>query len=85
MKMTMSIDEALLERVMKLTGLKTKTEAVDFALREAERKSKLSKFLASERLAAVEWKDSLDPAYDLMALRMAEMPQPPKKNKSGSR
>ena len=74
MKMTMFIDETLLERVMKLTGLKTKTETVEFALRETERKSKLGKFLAGRNLSADEWKNSLDPAYDLMRLRLAEKP-----------
>lgn len=73
-KMTMFIDEALLERVMKLTGLKTKTETVEFALREAERKTRLSKFIAKEKVSADVWKGSLDPAYDLMALRVAEVP-----------
>lgn len=84
-KMTMFIDEALLERVMKLTGLKTKTEAVDFALTEAERRKKLSKFLAEERMGATDWTDAVDPAYDLTALRVADMPNYPKKNKRGSR
>ena len=42
MKMTLSIDEKLLARVMKLSGLKTKREAVDFDLREAERLGKLA-------------------------------------------
>lgn len=84
-KMTMFIDEALLDRVMKLTGLKTKTEAVEFALCEVERQGKLSKFLAEERRAAIDWKNALDPAYDLMALRTAEVPSSPKKNKRGSR
>ncbi|MEP6821673.1 MAG: type II toxin-antitoxin system VapB family antitoxin [Chthoniobacterales bacterium] len=74
MKMTMFIDDALLARVMKLTGLKTKTETVEFALRETERKSKLGKFLGRRKLEAKEWKESLDPAYDLMALRLAETP-----------
>jgi len=74
MKMTMFIDETLLERVMKLTGLKTKTETVEFALRETERKSKLGKFLGRRKLEAAEWKKSLDPAYDLMTLRLAETP-----------
>lgn len=75
MKMTMFIDEALLERVMKLTGLKTKTETVEFALREMERKRKLSKFLGGKKIAAAKWKNSLDPAYDLMRLRLMEKPQ----------
>ena len=83
--MTMFIDEALLERVMKLTGLKTKTDAVDFALAEAERHKKLSKFLAEERMAATDWTNAVDPAYDLMALRIADMPDYPKKTKRGSR
>lgn len=74
MKMTMFIDEALLDRVMKLTGLKTKTETIEFALRETERKSKLGKFLAGRKLAARDLKDCIDPAYDLMALRAAETP-----------
>jgi Arc/MetJ family transcription regulator len=75
MKMTMFIDEALLQRVMKMTGLKTKTETVEFALRETERKSKLARFLANrEKLSADEWKNSVDPNYDLMRLRLAEKP-----------
>ena len=73
-KMTMFIDETLLARVMKLTGLKTKTETVEFALRETERKNKLSKFLGSRKIGTGEWKDSVDPAYDLMRLRLAEKP-----------
>jgi len=75
MKMTMFIDETLLDRVRKLTGLKTKTETVEFALRETERKSRLSKFLGRRKLAAKQWKNSLDPAYDLMRLRLAEKPE----------
>lgn len=75
MKMTMFIDEALLARVMELTGLKTKTEAVEFSLREAERKAKLGRLIAKEKLAADEWKESVDPGYDLLALRVAEKPR----------
>lgn len=84
-KMTMFIDEGLLERVRKLTGLKTKTETVEFALRETERKRKLGKFLASRKVAAKEWKESLDPAYDLMSLRLAENPGTYRSSKRGSR
>ena len=73
-KMTMFIDEGLLARVMKLTGLKTKTETVGFALRETERKSKLAKFLSARKVTPAEWKGSVDPAYDLTRLRVAERP-----------
>ena len=81
-KMTMFIDEMLLERVRKLTGLKTKTETVEFALRETERKSKLGEFLRKRK--DVEWKGSVDPAYDLMRLRLAEKPGK-YRNRRGSR
>ena len=75
MKMTMFIDEKLLARVMELTGFKTKTEAVEFALRETERKGKISRFVARETIAADEWRGAMDPAYDLMGLRAAEKPK----------
>lgn len=73
-KMTMFIDEALLARVLKLTGLKTKTEAVALALREIERDRKLAKFLKQRRTKNIDWKRAVDPNYDLMKLRLADMP-----------
>lgn len=73
--MTMFIDEKLLARVMTLTGLKTKTEAVEFALRETERRGKITRFIATETIAADEWREAMDPAYDLTALRAAEKPK----------
>ena len=72
--MTMFIDDGLLARVMKLTGLKTKTQTVEFALRETERKARLTKFLGERKIAASEWKESIDLAYDLNRLRVAEKP-----------
>jgi Arc/MetJ-type ribon-helix-helix transcriptional regulator len=74
MKMTMHIDEGLLERVMKLGAFKSKTEAIDFALREAERKSKILKFVADGKVAGDEWSKSVDPDYNIVALRAAEKP-----------
>ena len=44
MKMTMHIDEKILEEVMDTFGCVTKTDAVDFALRELVRKRKLREF-----------------------------------------
>ena len=44
MKMTMHIDEKLLDEVMDTFGCVTKTDAVDFALRELVRKRKLREF-----------------------------------------
>lgn len=41
MKMTMNIDEDVLARVMKVTGAKTKTQAVEMALTELARRHKM--------------------------------------------
>lgn len=41
MKMTMHIDEEVLDRVMKITGAPTKREAVEIALKEMARRHKL--------------------------------------------
>lgn len=73
MKMTMHIDDALLASVVRCTGASTKTEAVSLALKEMDRKARLREFgrkglgfTKAELMAAV------DPAYDLMALRVAD-------------
>jgi len=84
MKMTMHIDEKLLASVIEEYGFESKTEAVERALWEMDRRAKLKKFateglgLTSEELA-----DAVDPDYDLMALRVAEVP--PRYGSSGSR
>ena len=77
MKMTMHIDDALLARVMAATGATSKTAAIDLALREIDRRTKLAK-LASEGLglAPDELKDAIDPAYDLETIRRHETPAP---------
>ncbi len=75
MKMTMHIDDGLLERVMAATGATSKTMAVDLALREMDRKAKLAK-MCSEGLGLTpdELKDAIDPAYDLDDMRRRETP-----------
>jgi Arc/MetJ family transcription regulator len=71
MKMTLEVDEKKLARVMRLTGIRTKTAAVDYALLSAEKSAR------REKLFAVRWKatdlsGAVDPAYDVMAVRHAE-------------
>jgi Arc/MetJ family transcription regulator len=46
MKMTMHIDEDVLARVMKVTGAKTKTQAVKLALAETARRHKLKELFS---------------------------------------
>lgn len=84
MKMTMHIDEDLLARVMKLYALESKTEAVEFALNELDRKARLKVF-AREGLgfSAKELSEAVDPHYDLMALRAAETPAKYGKHRPG--
>ena len=75
MKMTMHIDEELLLRVMEHHEFASKTEAVDFALREIDRKAKLRAYAKTGLgLTSEELKSAVDPDYDLMALRVAETP-----------
>lgn len=75
MKMTMHIDEGLLASVMAEYGCESKTEAVEMALFEANRRAKLKKF-ATHGLgfSADELRNSVEPDYDIMSLRVAESP-----------
>ena len=47
MKATTEYDETRLKRVMKLTGLKSRKTALDYALREADHTAKMRRFLKS--------------------------------------
>ena len=77
MKMTMHIDEKILDEVMDTFGCVTKTDAVDFALRELVRKRKLREFgKTGLGLTPDELANAFYPDYDPMALRVAESPPP---------
>jgi Arc/MetJ family transcription regulator len=74
MKMTLHIDDALLERVMAATGTASKTRAVDLALREMDRRAELKRLTAEGLgLSADELKEVYDPAS------LAADPAPPAK------
>jgi len=74
MKTTIDVDEAKLNRVMELTGIKTRKEAVDFALGEVERLARIRR-LTQQSLYPETPGDVVDPAYDLFSLREAEKPK----------
>jgi Arc/MetJ family transcription regulator len=74
-KTTVELDEQKLLRVMELTGLKTRKEAIDYALSQAERAAKIAKLFARPRRSKDELKNLLDPKYDLMTLREQEKPR----------
>lgn len=62
----MHVDDALLEKVMATTGITSKTKAIDYALRELNRRAELTR-LASEGLglSAEALREVYDPASDL--------------------
>ena len=83
MKMTMHIDDELVTRVMENYGFVTKTDAVDAALKEMDRRAKLKEFATTGLgLSEEELRRSVDENYDLTALRVAETPA--KNGKAGS-
>ena len=75
MKMTLNIDDDLLNRVMEAMGASSKTAAIDLALREVARRATLVK-IASEGLglSSDALKEAIDPAYNLDDLRRRETP-----------
>ena len=63
MKMTMHIEETVLERVMMITGAPTKTAAVKIALNEMARRHRMKElFSAGLDMGAEELRDAIDPA-----------------------
>lgn len=73
MKMTMHIDEALLARVMEEFGCASKTEAVEMALREMDRKSRFKALVAlPSPFTPEELGEAVDPDYDVASMRVAE-------------
>lgn len=73
MKMTMHIDEGVLAEVMKITGLSSKTAAVETALSEMVRKSRFKKIAkAGLGLTAEELKNVWEDPFAEKSLRVAE-------------
>jgi len=68
MKTTLELDEEKLTRIMWLTGLGTRKEAVDWALTEALRIAEINR-IAESPWDAASLKDAVEPDYDVIALR----------------
>ncbi len=76
MKMTMHINEVLLKRVMEAYGCETKTDAVEMALREMDRRVRFRELGARGlEMTPDEIAEGIDPDYDLNILRVAETPR----------
>jgi Arc/MetJ family transcription regulator len=75
MKMTMHIDEELLDRVVKRFGCESKTEAVEMALKEMDRKARFKEMVKTGLgFTPDELRNAVDPDYDVLSLRVAETP-----------
>ncbi len=74
MKTTVDLDEKKLQRVMRLTGLKTRKRAIDFALSEVERLARVKKLLA-EPFYVDNSDEIIDPGYDIQRMREREKPK----------
>lgn len=74
MKTTIEIDEEKLGRIMKLTGIETMKEAVDWALSEALRIATINRVM-EKPLSADEIKAAVDPSYDIIAIRNGTLPR----------
>lgn len=73
MKMTMHIDEDLLDRVVKRFSCASKTEAVEMALKEMDRRARFRDFVKTgSGFTAEELKNAVAPDYDILAMRAAE-------------
>ncbi len=70
MKTTIELDDQKLERIMIAMNLKTRKEAIDWALTEAERLAIIHSIKANPWSARV-MEDAIDPDYDVMAMRRA--------------
>jgi hypothetical protein len=85
MKMTMHIDEDLLERVIEAHGFTSKTEAVEMALREMDRKHRFKKMVKEGiGLSPDELSEGVEPGYDVLAMRAAEAPSAYRRAEGGS-
>lgn len=72
--MTMRIDDSLLDRIIAAYGCESKTEAVDMALREMDRKFKFREFVKNGLgFTPDELAESVAPGYNPMALRVADV------------
>jgi Arc/MetJ family transcription regulator len=68
MKTTIELDDEKLGRIMDLTGLKTRKEAVDWALGEALRIASINR-IAEDPWDAEFLKDAVEPGYDILEMR----------------
>lgn len=73
MKKTIELDEKKVRNIMRLRGMKTQREAVEFALAHGERIAKAMNVFESDFFITDE--PVIDSSYDLMKIRESEVPR----------
>jgi Arc/MetJ family transcription regulator len=73
MKTTIEIDGKKLDRIMKMTGIATMKEAVDWSLSEALRIATINQIM-EQPWTAEEARGVMDSGYDLIAIRNSGTP-----------
>jgi len=73
MKTTIEIDEEKLSSIMRMTGISTMKDAVDWALNEAMRIATINHVM-EHPWTAEEAKNAVDPDYDIIAIRNSSVP-----------
>jgi hypothetical protein len=68
MKTTVELDERKLETIMRSMGFKTRKEAIDWALTEAERLAVMHQ-IRSHPWSSATLLEGMDPGYDALASR----------------
>ena len=71
MKTTIDLDDKKLRRLMKLTGLKTRKETIDYALTEAERLARIRNVFAKPFYVDPS-SHIIEPGYDVIKMRKLE-------------
>lgn len=70
MKTTVELDDAKLENIMRAMDFKTRKEAIDWALTEAERLAVMKHIKANPWTSAM-LREAIDPEYDVLEARRA--------------
>jgi uncharacterized protein Smg (DUF494 family) len=68
MKTTVELDDEKLDNIMKAMGFKTRKEAIDWALTEAERLAVMHQIKANP-WSAETLREAIEPGYDVLAIR----------------
>ena len=74
-KTTIELDHTKLKSLMKITGLRSYREVVDYALTQTERAARLKKLFDAQDFYVVPHEEFIEKSYNLQKLRAKEIPK----------